>query len=121
MLVIRPAHMQAFDRNAEAQFLDQLAEHLRLFLPSRGVHVPAAALRQQVELGYAVCPQFKLELQSDIARFCEIICGMAGGFSSDPLPIDAQRILLTYRQDPAMKLDRLQAWAEKQSLPGKTP
>lgn len=115
MLVLRPEHMRAFERAAEERFEQALVTHLAGFLPPRGVTVDLVDLAEQVQRGVALCPRFHLERQFDIARLFEIVCGSLGGFRSESLPIDALNILYTYRLDPALKLDRLQAWAEKPS------
>ena len=113
MLVLRPEHMRAFERAAEERFEQSLAEHLAQFLPSQGVLMDRNDIAEQVQRGIALCPRFQLERQFDIARLFEIVCGSLGGFRPESLPTEALNILYTYRLDPALKLDRLQAWAEK--------
>ena len=111
MLVIRAEQMRAFERSAELLFRQRLEAHLAAFLEQRGVVYSEEALGEEVNAGLAACLEFGLERQSDIARCLEIICGFAGGFGAGPLPKEAQNILFAYRADPALKLDRLQAWA----------
>ena len=115
MLVIRPEQMAVFERNAEVLFRDKLKRHLAWFLAQRGIEIEADPLGEQVARGMTQCVAFGLDRECDIARFFEIVCGSVGGFTAQPLPKEAQNILYAYRVDPAMKLARLQAWAEKRS------
>lgn len=114
MLVIRSQQLDALSRNAAEAFQIKLARHLEAFLPTRGVLLPAEEIRKQIERGMGQCEDFGMELQSDVARLFEIVCGSMGGFTGAPLPVDALRILYAYKMDPELKLQRLQAWAEAQ-------
>jgi len=115
MLMIRREQMAAFERSAEAEFRSRLEQHLRSFLPKQGVEIGGDELRQQIDRGIKLCPEFSLEIESDIALFFEIICGSAGGFTSDQLPKEAQNILFAYRVAPSLKLDRLLIWARQRA------
>lgn len=113
MLVIRSDQMAVFEQAAAERFKERLARHLAVFLPQHGVELSGDALRDQIERGLAACAEFGLDRQCDIARCFEIVCGLAGGFTAEPLPKEAQNILYAYRVDPELKLDRLQAWADR--------
>lgn len=118
MLSIRPEQMAAFARYAEQQFKDRLEVHLTSFLRNKGIQIGGDDLREQIGRGLKLCPEFGLNLQSDIARFFEIVCGSAGGFTTQPLPKEAQNILYGYRVAPTLKLDRLRDWAEQRRVEG---
>jgi len=105
--------MASFERYAEQQFRDRLERHLTSFLAKQGIQIGVDDLREQIGRGMKFCPEFGLHLQSDIARYFEIVCGSAGGFTTQPLPREAQNILYAYRVAPTLKLDRLRAWAEQ--------
>jgi hypothetical protein len=119
VLTIRPLQKVVFERDAEIRFKQKLAQHLAVFLPQKGVAFDPQEIAAQVDRGLALCPQFGLDLQTDIARCFEIVCGSAGGFTTQSLPKEALNILYAYRVDPMLKLDRLQAWADARKGPAK--
>jgi hypothetical protein len=113
MLTIRDAQMAVFEQYVEEQFKQRLGDHLGPFLAEKGIVIGAEALRAEIDRGLAQCGEFGLDRQCDIARYFEIVCGSAGGFTAGPLPKDALNILYAYRVDPELKLGRLQAWADR--------
>jgi hypothetical protein len=119
VLTIRTLQKAVFGQDAEIRFKRQLAQHLAVFLPQKRVAFDPDDIALQIDRGLALCPQFGLDLQADIARCFEIVCGSAGGFTTQPLPKEALNILYAYRVDPTLKLDRLQAWADTRKGPAK--
>lgn len=113
MLILRPAQMKALEHTVRQSFEDKLAVHLAGYLGEKGSHPGPEYIQDQIQRGLALCDDFGLERQCDIARYLEIVLGSIGGFTAKPLPKDAMNILYTYRMDPELKLKRLADWAEK--------
>lgn len=116
MLTIRSAQLTVFEKNKQQTFEDKLAGHLEAYLGAKGLRPGPEYIRDQIRRGLALCDDFGLDRQCDVARYFEIALGAAGGFTEEPLPKDAMHILYGYRVDPELKLKQFEAWAAKRGV-----
>lgn len=107
MLTIRAEQMKAFEAERLGEFRQKLLARIADVAPQ------CPDPERQIERTLQAGPEFGLFSERDLATFAEIICRFMGGFPDGRLPKGALAILMTYGQDPRVKLKRFHAWAEK--------
>jgi hypothetical protein len=109
MLTIRREQMDAFVRNALAEFEARLRKHLEALLPE----TPRPEIEADVRASIALCRDAGLTREKDMARFAEIVCRHLGGYPARGLPREALSNLYVFGRDPAVKLDHFEEWARR--------
>lgn len=105
MLVIRNEQMKEIRRAVFRNFMRRLALHIAASVggaPADSFHDLSAAVDQARDLG--------IVRENDVAEFCELVYTSSGSLDFRKLPRRAQSILMAYREDPRVKLERLRSW-----------
>src|SRR5262249_6253525 len=99
-----------FERSARIRFENRLLRRLTAVIPAEKEAALPGGLERQARLGTEDALRRGITRESDVARYVELMCRMAGGFGGNPLAKPMFNILNAYGEPAAARLDRLEAW-----------
>ena len=112
MLVIRKAQMHALAEPHLRDFERRLLAHCRHTIDPQGLVFGDAELAAQVKAGLAAGLKY-FATERDIARYCEIVLLMLGGWDGGHPP-EAREILASNSLPAAVRLGNFERWAASQ-------
>lgn len=104
MIRIRPEHLAAFQPNADAAFVDRLAEHLRTEHGPLVEGLPDRLLEEMVRSGLVRARRYGLTWESSLTAFVALMFEVAPNFDEHP-PV--RRVLLDARVPPDARIEAL--------------
>ena len=111
-VLVRPAHLQAFQRAAEAQFEAKLAAHLHSHFPER-VAPLGKTLATRIQAMIATARRNGLATEKEMAQYVTAVVGAGSSGPATSPPAWAEPILTDQGSQPSAKAERLARVAER--------
>jgi len=119
MLTIRRAQIAVLAGPGLARFRGRASDHLRAQFPRPCAPLSDADLLAAVDHALARCADHRIELESDILRFLNLMFLFGARFDEDPAIDWAAPILARTELDPHQRMDALYAAALAREAEGR--
>jgi len=113
-LTVRESQMAAFPKAVEKNLECRLCAHVTRLWPGRAEAMGEAAVRRWCRLGIERAAGFGIEAEYEVSRFVDLMFMLGRDFDTDPARPWAAAILQAGPIAPAVKMDKLFEWAERE-------